>query len=133
MTPAQFCFRVWHAHSTLRHGERPTCLHVKIARLLARWQHRMPSHGKLARAAGCCVRTVQNALNRLRRLGLLNWRCQGMTLRSGRRLQLPNLYAFDASFLTSCPLLHLGKLPESGRPLLPVRTVAQQIAWLMAH
>lgn len=132
MTPAQFCYRVWQAHRSLRHGERPTALHVKIARLLARWQHRMPSHGKLARAAGCCVRTVQNALNRLRGLGLLNWRGEGWEMRPGVRRRLPNRYRFDASFLISCPLLHLGKLSETGRPLLPVRTVAEQIAMLMA-
>lgn len=132
MTPNQFSYRVWHAHRTLAHGQRPTGLHLRIARLLGRWQHPCPSHGKLARAARCCVRTVQNALNRLRGLGLLTWRHQGATLRSGRRLQLPNRYLFDASFFLHCPILPLGKLPEMGRPLLPVRTVAQQIAWLTA-
>jgi hypothetical protein len=133
MTPAQFCYRVWQAHGTLPHGQRPTRLHLKIARRLARWQHATPSHGKLARASGCCVRTVQNALNRLRGLGLLSWTHRGCLRRWVGRRRLSNRYRFDASFLTSCPILHLGKLPEPGRPLLPVRTVAQQIAWLMAH
>src|SRR3954451_22660786 len=32
-----------------------------------------PSHAAIARKARMCVRTVQNALNRLRSLGILNW------------------------------------------------------------
>ena len=37
-----------------------------------------PSHAAIARKAHMCERTVQNALNRLRSLGILNWlrRCQ---------------------------------------------------------
>src|SRR4051812_28278759 len=35
-----------------------------------------PSHAAIARKARMCVRTVQNALNRLRSLGILNWICR---------------------------------------------------------
>jgi hypothetical protein len=124
MTPAQFCFHAWLAHRLLPHGERPTRLHLQVARYLARWQHPSPSHAKLARATDCCVRTVQNALNRFRRLGLLNWQHQGATMLSGRRLRLPNRYRLLASFLLfTAPRkeegkeilnrnLHLGKLQK---------------------
>jgi hypothetical protein len=140
MTPVQFLDQVYRARRELPHGRRPTPIHVKIARLLARWQHPCPSHGKLARATKCCVRTVQNALNRLRGLGLLSWAHQGATMRSGRRLQLPNRYRLiatsfvdkkEGSFLY---LLQVGKLLAWHRPEPhpPVRTVAQQLAILMA-
>jgi hypothetical protein len=124
MTPAQFAYHAWLAYRTLPHGERPTRLHLRIARLMARWQHPCPSHGKLARAARCVVRTVQNALNRFRRLGMLGWTRQGATMRSGRKLQLPNRYRFQATFLlfsarakegrgkNQSPILPLGKLEK---------------------
>lgn len=147
MTPELFLDQVYHARRELPHGRRPTPIHVKIARLLARWQHPCPSHGKLARATKCCVRTVQNALNRFRGLGLVSWVHQGATMRSGRRLQLPNRYRLNAPCLlfpmpnktaeyrNLYPNLQVGKLlawwhkPE---PHPPVRTVAQQLAILMA-
>lgn len=140
MTPSQFSYHVHLAHRTLPHGERPTRLHCKIARTLARWQHSMPSHAKLARAARCCVNTVGNALARFRRLGMLDWKHEGAVMRSGRRLRLPNRYRFVASFLLFptavqktqeilAPNLHLPK----HRPQPPQRTVAEQLAWLAAH
>jgi DNA-binding transcriptional MocR family regulator len=147
MTPAQLTYHAHRAHQILPHGARPTKLHLKIARLLARWQNPMPSHAKLARAAGCCVRTVQNALNRFRDLGLLTWRHQAARMRSGQWLRLPNRYRFMATFLLSAgaakeegskiqtPNLSLGKLPNwtlKPPPHPPVRTVAQQLAILMA-
>jgi hypothetical protein len=145
LTPAQFSYHVHLASRLLPHGQRPTRLHLRVARLLARWQHPCPSHGKLARAAGCCVRTVQNALGRFRDLGMLKWQHQGATMRSGRRLQLPNRYLFMASCLlfparakegrvkTQDPNLHLGKLRQWWQrpmPQPPIRTVAQQLAML---
>lgn len=117
MTPNQFAYHAWLASQILPHGTRPTRLHVRVGRFLARWQHSMPSHGKLARAAGCCVRTVQNALNRFRELGMLDWRHQGAIFRHLGRRRLPNRYLFLASFLLlkpriQAPILHLGKLRE---------------------
>jgi len=103
MTPNQFCFHAYLARRLLPRGQRPTKLHVKIARLLARWQHPCPSHAKLARAARCCPRTVQNALNRFRRLGMLDWTHQGAVMQSGQRLRLPNRYRLIASFLLLPP------------------------------
>ena len=104
MTPNQFCYHVWLAHRMLPHGQRPTKKHLDVARYMARWQHPCPSHGKLARAAGVCVRTVQNALTRLRSLGMLAWTRQGGWMQSGRALRLPNRYSFEASFLLLVPV-----------------------------
>lgn len=120
MTPNQFCYHVWLAHRLLPHGDRPTRLHVDIARLLARWQHPSPSHAKLARAAGCCPRTVQNALNRLRGLGLLRWtHLRRLTRWSGWR-RLANLYLFDASSFS------LFAVPRrKGRVLNPTSTLGK--------
>jgi hypothetical protein len=123
MTPNQAGYQAWHLHQTLPHGQRPTRKHLTVFRLLTRWQHRMPAHAKLARAAGCCVRTVQNALNRFRGLGLLSWCHQGAQMRSGRTLQLPNRYWFTATKLSFCPFRYVGKLG----PQPPLRTVAQQL------
>lgn len=55
-----------------------------------------PSHAAIARAANVCERTVRNALNRLRDLGILNWvrRC-AESMRDGRFVleQETNAYA----------------------------------------
>ena len=153
MTAHQFFYHTHQAYRLLPHGERPTRKHVAVARALSRWQHAMPSHVRLARTAGCCVRTVGNALRRLRELGLLDWSPVYAALHSGRRLRLPNRYRFVASFLlftgrlekTKIPTKEslVGKLSEidrqglltkwglaGGGPQPPVRTPAQQIAWL---
>ena len=126
MTPNQFCYQATLAHRLLPHGERPTALHLKIARILARWSTSSPSHAKLARAAGCAVRTVQNALNRLRGLGLLVWRHQRRLTRWAGWRRLANAYLFNAPLSLSetprrpvrvkilNPILPLGKLsPEA--------------------
>jgi hypothetical protein len=124
MTPNQFAYHAHLAHRMLPHGERPTRLHLRIARILARWQHSCPSHGKLARAAMCCVRTVQNALRRFRQLGMIKWTGQAASMRSGRKLRLPNRYTLQATFLlfsarakkergkNQSPILPLGKLQK---------------------
>ena len=126
MTPNQFMYHAWLAHKTLRHGQRPTKKQMKVARVMARWQHMCPSHAKLARAAGVCRGTVINALKRFRLLGMLDWTHQGTTLRYGGRRRLPNRYRFLATFLLSpsspkkesiktlTPNLMLFKLPEVG-------------------
>lgn len=146
MTPNQFTYHCYLAHRTLRHGDRPTKAHLRVARVLARWQHRSPSHAKLARAAHVCRRTVINALNRFRWLGLLDWVHQGFTSRFDGRRRLPNRYSFMATFLlcpppkkesvkSTTPKLLLCKLrnqPWDGRPMLPIRTVAQQLAMLLS-
>ena len=53
MTPNQCAWNAVQARRTLPHGQRPTDLHVRIAFVLARWQHASPCHAKLARAAHC--------------------------------------------------------------------------------
>lgn len=96
MTPNQFGWTALGLRKTLRHGERPTDLHVKIAFLLARWQNPTPSHKQLARAAGCHPNTVRNALDRFRTLGLLSWVRQVVVLRGGWRAWGANRYLFNA-------------------------------------
>lgn len=154
MTPQQFVFHTMQAHRTLPHGERPTRLHVDVARAVARSPHAMPSHVRIARRAGVCVRTVGNALRRLRGLGLIAWSGQVRHLPSGEIRRLPNRYRFIASFLLSGGARLgrlktltkdslLGKLSETerhalrlkwglagGGPVAPIRTPAQQIAEL---
>jgi hypothetical protein len=120
VTANQFQYHAWLAHRLLPRGQRPTELHLDIARLLARWQHPCPSHSKLARAAGCCIRTVQNALNRLRGLGLLDWTHQGAVVASGRRLRLPNRYRFIASFLLLPPPIRRPAKEERVETLNPI-------------
>jgi hypothetical protein len=105
MTPNQFSWHVFQAHRTLPHGDRPTKKHVAVARALARHPSRMPSHRQIARQACCCVRTVRNALTRLRGLGMIDWK-QIFDRRmrpTDRRRQRPSLYLFIATFLFPTP------------------------------
>ena len=137
MTPNQFCYHAYLACRILPHGERPTLLHVRIARQLARWSSSAPSHAKLARAVGCCVRTVQNALNRYRALGLLDWRHQRRLTRWSGWRRLANAYLFVAPFSLSAvpakegrrkakdPKSIFGKLP-------PEALLALSIKWGLA-
>lgn len=54
-----------------------------------------PSHATLAERAGCCVRTVQRALDAAKALGLVLWHHRHR--REGwRRLRISNLYRFFA-------------------------------------
>jgi hypothetical protein len=101
LTPNQFTFHAHQAHRLLPHGSRPTKKHMRVARALGRHPSSMPSHRQLARAAECCLRTVQNALCRFRELGLLKWLpVYDRRLRpSDKRRRRPNLYLFMASFL----------------------------------
>ena len=55
-----------------------------------------PSHAEIARNANVCERTVRNALNRLRDLGILNWvrRCRPVERAGGFIMeQISNAYA----------------------------------------
>lgn len=72
--PREWLAKVEASRRCLPYGERPTDLHVRIAAKLAFWRGSCwPSHAQLARAAGCSPETVENALKRLRGLGLLQW------------------------------------------------------------
>jgi hypothetical protein len=144
MTPNQVAYRAVQARRSLPHGQRPTDLHVRIMFLLARWQNACPSHGALARAARCHRNSVLNALHRLRDLGLLAWERQTQVIH-GWRLQTANRYLFVGN-LASPPtraastkkgrkqssLIGTQTLCSDGRPLLPVRTVEEQIAFCLA-
>jgi DNA-binding transcriptional MocR family regulator len=141
MTPNQSAYQAVQFRRSLPYGQRPTDLHVRIAFLLARWQNPCPSHAKLARAAHCHRNSVLNALHRLRDLGLLTWERQWNWIR-GHAIQTVNRYRFmsDAQLPKSrfrqreknekSSSLLGRQLLCSGRPLLPVRTVAEQLALL---
>ena len=77
---------------TLPPGQRPTRLHVHILAKLCHWRSATPTHRALARAAGCCRRTVLRALARLRALGLLTWRRRAVCGR-GWAVRVSNAYA----------------------------------------
>jgi hypothetical protein len=138
VTPNQFTYHAWRASRLLPHGERPTAKHLRVARQLARHPHTQPSHRQLASAAGCCVRTVQNALNRFRDLGMLQWQhVYDRRMRpSDQRRQRANLYLFIGSFLfppakrrralslgtkIQNPVFLVGKLPDEARNALLVK------------
>lgn len=124
MTPNQFTYRVWTASRTLTHGQRPTKKHVRVARALARHPSKMPSHRQLARSAECCVRTVQNALNRFKlELGLIEWRhvFDRRMRPSDRRRQRANLYLFSMPLPFNCPALPGRQTSEARQMPAPTR------------
>jgi hypothetical protein len=140
MTPIQCAYRAVQARRSLPHGQRPTDLHIRVVFLLARWQNASPPHAKLARAAHCHRNSVANALYRLRDLGLLTWERQ-FTRLHGWRIQIANHYLFVSNTLPPARAKRAGKgrtlsslrgPPSlcSGRPLLPVRTVSEQLRLL---
>lgn len=142
MTPNQAAYRAVQARRTLPHGQRPTDLHVRIAFLLARWQNDSPPHAKLARAAHCHRNSVANALRRLRDLGVLTWEKRFIRLRGGHIAQASNRYLFPSNsclptarpVTTRKDIKSSSLLPKQslfiGRPLLPVRSVAEQLRLL---
>jgi hypothetical protein len=139
MTPIQCANRAVVARRSLPHGQRPTDLHIRVMFILARWQHASPPHAKLARAAHCHRNSVLNALCRLRDLGLLAWKRQFVRLRGGWVAQVANRYRFESNPLPPVRTRPEGKgrilsslvgpqtLCIGRRPLLPVRTVAEQL------
>ena len=139
VTPNQCAYRAVVARRSLPHGQRPTDLHIRVVFLLARWQHASPAHAKLARAAHCHRNSVLNALHRLRDLGLLTWERQ-FTRVHGWRLQIANRYLFVSNLALPparavevkkgkklASLIGPNTLCSGGRPLLPQRTVAEQL------
>jgi hypothetical protein len=141
MTPIQCAYRAVQARRLLPHGQRPTDLHIRVVFLLARWQNASPPHAKLARAAHCHRNSVLNALHRLRDLGLLAWERQFVRLRGGWVAQVANRYLFVSNALPPARTRQEGKGRKlsallgrqslcAGRPLLPVRTVAEQLRLL---
>ena len=110
--------------------------------LRARWQDPSPAHAKLARAAHCHRNSVGNALHRLRDLGLMTWERQTLRVH-GWRLQVANRYLFMSNAsLPPARTRPVGKgrklsaliasetLCSGGRPLLPVRSVQEQLRLL---
>lgn len=96
--------RVWTARLELHRRARAiTALHVEIGRALLRRlgeDGRLdPAHDTIADDAGCCPRTVREALRRLNRLGMVSWLRRLVRTRLGAR-QDSNSY-----------IIHLGDAP----------------------
>lgn len=99
MSPQLASFRLRLARRTLPHGQRPTEMHCRVFARLIRHPDHTPTHRELADAAGCCVRTVGNALRRAAGLGLLSWTRRRTELPDGTVWQLANRYIFVNSLL----------------------------------
>jgi hypothetical protein len=108
--PKKKAVKLWHrARAFDRQTSKPGChggalghaglqvLHALIFDFLNYRNGRLdPSHAAIARAANVCERTVRNALNRLRDLGILNWvrRCRPVERAGGFTMeQETNAYA----------------------------------------
>lgn len=88
--------RIWSARLELHRRARAiTSLHAEVGRALLRRlgeDGRLdPAHDTLADDAGCCPRTVREALRRLNRLGLVSWLRRLVRTRQGVR-QTSNAY-----------------------------------------
>jgi DNA-binding transcriptional MocR family regulator len=81
-----------------------TRLHVHIGYRLAGWRSATPTHRALARSAGCCKRTVQRALDRMRNLGLLSWTRQ-VLVGPGWRAMIASRYSLLSQSSVSCAWL----------------------------
>ena len=82
-----------------------------------------PAHATLAARVGCCVRSVQRALDALRAAGLLSW--DARRARWNRRMS--NLYALlTPDRLTEQPI----RVPRQPSPLDRPRSYATQMATL---
>lgn len=119
MSKIRFARDVIRLRDSLPYGQRPTDLDVRIAWLLARWQNNTPSHEKLARAAHCCVRSVGNAMNRLRDLGVLDWKPRFIRLAGGHWARATNSYFFPEQ--SSLPTA------RAARPRPTTRSIKQPI------
>jgi DNA-binding transcriptional MocR family regulator len=133
MDPKAFVAAVMSARACIKHGDRPTDLHVTIARKLAFWRGRAPSHQELANAAHTSRRTVIRALARLRELGLLTW-TRRVVCGKGWRAQVSNAYDFTSKPLSYLRLRTSAMLsPPAPAPVLAEiaarRTVAMAENW----
>ena len=108
----------WRAKVCCPAGKRLTRLHVHIAAKLAFWRSATCRQRSLARAAGCCTRTVQRALAVLPGLGLLSWTRRVLACR-GWRAQVASAYT-----LLSCKPLAFQVMRSSASLSPPGRRAA---------
>jgi hypothetical protein len=91
MTATTWTNRVWQE----RHARRLTFAQKDVLLTLAGYRVRggsiHPSHETLAARVGCCVRTVQRALEAAREIGLVSW-CERRIRRGWRTLRASNRY-----------------------------------------
>jgi hypothetical protein len=91
MTATTWTNRVWQE----RHARRLTFAQKDVLLTLAGYRVRggviQPSHETLAARAGCCVRTVQRALEAAREIGLVSW-CERRVRSGWRTLRASNRY-----------------------------------------
>jgi len=95
----------------------------------------IPSYDRIAAAAGCCRDTVSEALKALETAGLLSWVRRTRTV-GASVMRTSNSYRFHVLGVAKSenPLGTPIQVFDKGksRPLLPERTVAQQLAALGA-
>lgn len=125
--------RIWLAMVEMhRRAQSLTALHALIASCLLRRlgvEGRCdPSHDTLAADAGCCPRTVREALRRLRRLGLLSW-LRRLVRVGGAVRQTSNAYELC---LSGSPARSAAATIRRRREPCPPHSVAQQIAAALA-
>jgi hypothetical protein len=80
-----------------------------------------PAHTTLADRAGCCVRTVQRALDEARDLGLVSW-CERRVRRGWRWLRTSNRYRL----MTPAGEVQPGQRKPAWRPFTAPATTGQE-------
>ena len=92
MTASTWTNRVWQE----RHARRLTFAWKDVLLSLATYRGRggsiHPSHDTLAARVGCCVKTVQRALQAARKIGLVTW-CERRVRAGWRTVRTSNRYA----------------------------------------
>ena len=114
MTASTWTNRVWQE----RHARRLTFAQKDVLLTLAGYRVRggsiQPSHATLAARVGCCVKTVQRALEAAREIGLVSW-CERRVRSGWRTLRASNRYTLAVPIAPAEP-----RAPTAG---LKVRAV----------
>jgi DNA-binding transcriptional MocR family regulator len=102
MSGSPWTNRVWQE----RHARRLTFAQKDVLLTLATYRGRggsiHPSHETLAGRVGCCVRTVQRALEAAREIGLVSW-CERRVRSGWRALRASNRYALTVPTMAAEP------------------------------
>jgi DNA-binding transcriptional MocR family regulator len=100
--PTPWTHRIWQE----RHARRLTFAQKDVLLTLATYRVRggsiHPSHETLAGRVGCCVKTVQRALEAAREIGLVSW-CERRVRSGWRMLRASNRYALTVPDTPSAP------------------------------
>lgn len=112
----------------LRQARRITSTAVLVGQALLTYADRRgecwPAHATLAARVGCCVRSVQRALDSLRAAGVLSW----VARRARWNRRMSNLYGLMTGPMPSKNLAI--RVPRASCPVARAHSVAQQLAAL---